>query len=154
MSYLSWCKRTEQDLASEDIAAVNLAVAQGLPRAQNLDIPALLDRLDHWADAIRQATGKALVRRATRRDYPGMSSAMFRMFTFVEVLRHKFGVTYNLPFSEGNYDARDSRNHFLHGLLTGHGGTCVTMPILYVALDRRLGYPLKLVLAKSHIFCR
>jgi len=28
------------------------------------------------------------------------------------------------------------------------------MPVLYVAVGRRLGYPLKLVLAKAHVFCR
>lgn len=30
----------------------------------------------------------------------------------------------------------------------------MSMPVAYVAIGRRLGYPLKLALAKGHIFCR
>jgi hypothetical protein len=72
----------------------------------------------------------------------------------------------------------DSRDVFLHGLL-GKGknspspsplpeervplrarpttlalGTCSSMPVLYVAIGRRLGYPLKLAATKSHVFIR
>jgi hypothetical protein len=63
-------------------------------------------------------------------------------------------VKYNFAFIEGDYDATDSRNLFIHGLLGGHGGSCVTMPVLYAAIGRRLRYPIKLVGAKQHTFCR
>lgn len=33
-------------------------------------------------------------------------------------------------------------------------GTCASMPVLAVAVARRLGYPLKLVSSKGHLFCR
>jgi len=33
-------------------------------------------------------------------------------------------------------------------------GTCSSMPVLYTAVGRRLGYPLKLVTTKSHLFLR
>jgi hypothetical protein len=33
-------------------------------------------------------------------------------------------------------------------------GTCSSMPVLYVAIGRRLGYPLKLVTTKAHLFIR
>jgi hypothetical protein len=33
-------------------------------------------------------------------------------------------------------------------------GTCSSMPVLYVAIGRRLGYPLKLATTKSHVFIR
>jgi hypothetical protein len=33
-------------------------------------------------------------------------------------------------------------------------GTCSSMPVLYVTLGRRLGYPVKLVTAKAHLFVR
>ncbi len=54
-----------------------------------------------------------------------------------------------MEFNEGPYNASDSRFLFIHGLLTGFGGTCVSMPILYLAIARRLGYPLKLVETKE-----
>ena len=33
-------------------------------------------------------------------------------------------------------------------------GTCSSMPVLYAAVGRRLGYPLKLVTTKAHLFLR
>src|ERR1035437_8744782 len=74
----------------------------------------------------------------------------------------------------------DSRDLFLHGLLSHSPspnplpqvtalrptlnpqlstlnfplGTCSSMPVLYIAIGRRLGYPLKLVTTKSHLFIR
>lgn len=33
-------------------------------------------------------------------------------------------------------------------------GTCSSIPVLYAALGRRLGYPLKLVTTKGHLFLR
>src|SRR5574340_1627426 len=76
------------------------------------------------------------------------------MLALVTMLQRRLGVSCNIAFSEGEYNATDSRNLFLHGLMSGLGGTCVTMPILYIAVGRRLGYLLKLVMAKEHFFAR
>ena len=35
-----------------------------------------------------------------------------------------------------------------------NGGTCTSMPVLYASVARRLRYPVKLVHAKAHLFCR
>ena len=43
---------------------------------------------------------------------------------------------------------------FIHGLLAGHGGTCCNMPVLQIAIGRRLGYPLYLRKAHWHYFAR
>src|SRR5262249_32550659 len=51
-------------------------------------------------------------------------------------------------------DFRDSRDLFIHGMIDGPGGTCSSMPVLYVAVGRRLGYPLKLVETRGHLFIR
>ena len=50
----------------------------------------------------------------------------------------------------------DSHDILIHGLIGDdqHLGTCSSMPVLYIALGRRLGYPLKLVKAKGHLFMR
>ena len=49
----------------------------------------------------------------------------------------------------------NARDVFLHGL-TGpeRRGTCSSLPVLQVAVGRRLGYPLKLVTTKGHLFVR
>ena len=49
----------------------------------------------------------------------------------------------------------DSRDVFIHGLLGDkHRGTCSSLPVLYVAMAQRLGYPVELVAAKGHLFVR
>ena len=82
------------------------------------------------------------------------SLAKFQMMALVTVLQRDLGVRYDPACQEGPYCALDSRMLFIHGLLDGQGGTCVTMPVLYVAIGRRLGYPLFLVQAREHFFVR
>jgi hypothetical protein len=53
-----------------------------------------------------------------------------------------------------NPDFRDSRDLFIHGIVNGPGGTCSSMPVLYTAVARRLGFPVYLVEAKNHSYCR
>jgi hypothetical protein len=43
-------------------------------------------------------------------------------------------------------DNEDARKAF--------GGNCVSLPVAYAAVGRRLGYPVKLVCSKEHVFCR
>jgi len=69
-------------------------------------------------------------------------------------LQQDFRVSYN-PERIQSPDFSDASDLFLNGLLTGkRQGTCVSMPVLYVAVGRRLGYPLKLVSSKAHLFAR
>ena len=82
------------------------------------------------------------------------SEAKFRVLLLISVLQKEFGVHYNHR-GERNCDFSDSRNPFIHGMIDDpNGGTCASMPVMYVAVGRRLGYPMKLVLAKSHVFAR
>ena len=49
---------TDELLASLDITEVNLACAQGLPGAEEMDISACLNKLDAWADKVRHTTSR------------------------------------------------------------------------------------------------
>lgn len=80
--------------------------------------------------------------------------AQFRIMAMITVLQRDLGVRYNPACMTGPDNAIDSRNNFLHGPIDGHGGTCCSLPVLYLAIGRRLGYPLKLVEAKEHYFVR
>jgi hypothetical protein len=85
------------------------------------------------------------------------------MMMLVTVLQQDLGIHYNpermqMPLepleSETKFFA-DSQDVFIHGLLgEKRSGTCSSMPVLYVAIGRRLGYPLKLVTTKAHLFVR
>jgi hypothetical protein len=144
----------EEELATYDIARLNLFCAAGLPRAEGFDSDACIAKLEEWTKYI----GRNIKRwwpdflKAPREgeDSPGK----FCMLALASLLQRQLGVHYNLSFSEGDYDGRDSRNLFLHGLLSGCGGTCVSLPVLYIAVGRRLGYPLFLVKSKEHYFAR
>lgn len=151
MAYKQWLSLNADELSRRDIVEVNLVCAKGLPHSDELDIPFYQNTINCWTVVVQQAIHNA---KRYRRKYHQLTDTQFDAMVMVTVLQRDLGVTYNHQFSEGEYDATDSRNLFLHGLLSGHGGTCVTMPILYIAIGRRLGFPLKLVKAKEHLFCR
>ena len=145
---------SDGELGALDLAALSLWAGQCLPGAEALDIGASLRLLTAWSDLVRANTKhwwSEFERSPGTYDH---SPGRFRMLALVTVLQRDLGVRYYLPFSQGEYDARDSRNLFLHGILSGHGGTCVTLPVLYIAIGRSLGYPLHLVQAKEHLFAR
>ena len=76
------------------------------------------------------------------------------MLMLITVLQQDFRVHYNEERID-KIDFTDSRDLFIHGMVTSkNGGTCVSMPVLYTAVARRLGYPVFLVNAKAHVFCR
>jgi regulator of sirC expression with transglutaminase-like and TPR domain len=75
------------------------------------------------------------------------------MIVLITVLMKDLGVRYN-PERIHNVDFTHADDLFLSGLLRGTGGTCISMPVLYVAIGRRLGCPLKLVEGPEHLFLR
>lgn len=145
---------SEPEIAKIDIAGLNLFCAAGLPGTHGIDPDQCIEKLENWAKYVEHNTRRWWPDyiRSPRRGED--SPAKFRMLSMLSLLQLQLGVRYNKHFSEGDYDGRDSRNLLLHGLLSGYGGTCVTMPVLYIAIGRRLGYPLFLVEAKSHFFAR
>lgn len=46
------------------------------------------------------------------------------------------------------------QNRYLNGILDTKTGSCVTMPLLYLAIAQRLGYPVYPVAAPQHLFLR
>jgi hypothetical protein len=163
------------------IARMNLLCAQGLPGADGFDLNACLAELDEMATRAQSETERHLYRfRRNPAEFEN-SEGFFRMLMLAVVLAEDFGVRY-APNKIGTAaEARpddgffaDARYVFLPGLLTHRGsppsldptlnpqpstlnpptGTCSSLPVLQVAVGRRLGYPLKLVTTKGHLFVR
>ena len=65
----------------------------------------------------------------------------FAAFTaLVTYLRHPSALNIGYqPTAIGNTIFSDSRDDLLHGVLTRRLGTCTSLPVLFVALGRRLG---------------
>lgn len=145
-----------------DVALMNLLCTQCLPGTEDLNPEDCLATLDQWAQHVRLETERHFYRfRQRPSDYEN-SEGYFRMLIMAVVLYEDFGVRYHpgLISNPAPIDAQDrffadARDVFLPGLLgVKRMGTCSSMPVLYAALGRRLGYPLKLVTTKAHLFLR
>jgi hypothetical protein len=72
------------------------------------------------------------------------SSAYFHTESMLYALWKYLGIRYNperIPVDSPFY----LEDAYIHGAIFGNGGTCASLPILYAAIGRRLGYPIKLV---------
>jgi len=149
---------TDDELSRLDVAAVQLACAEGLPGAASIEhVADCLSRLDHYARCVADYTERCLPDFHARRGYYDDSLAKFRMICLVRLLQKEFRVLYNeakIPLDV----PLDTADVFIHGALLGNGGTCASLPVVYTAVGRRLGYPLKLVTAAGkdvgHLFAR
>jgi Transglutaminase-like superfamily len=153
LTHLLACSASELD--RQDIALINLLCATGLPGSEELNIPQCLATLDRWTEAVRQYTQDALGEfDAYPERYHGHRG--FACFTaMVTLLKHPNGLNIHYqPTAIGNTLFTDSRDDLLHGLLARRLGTCTSLPVLYVAIGRRLGYPMYLAVAKGHVLCQ
>ena len=139
------------EAAMTEIAETNLNLACGLPGAETLDVPFYLRKLGVWARLSRLRPSAVADLRRSPSD-----------FEFSCQIRnadsgHRSATQSGSPLRpRARRELLCSRSaHPVHSRsLDGHGGTCVTMPILYIAIGRRLGYPLYLVQAREHFFVR
>jgi hypothetical protein len=145
-----------------DIAQMNLLCAESLPGAENLRVDESLATLDQWAQHIKSEIDRNFHHYSEDPAYFYNSSNFYKMAMIAVVLYEDYNIRYNpkwmaAPGTEQPDDHfyADSRDILIHGLLGDQRmGTCSSMPVLYIALGRRLGYPLKLVKAKGHLFMR
>jgi hypothetical protein len=145
------------------LAIVNLRAARGLPGSENLDIDKCIETLNEWAAHIKKVTDSQMHQFREHPEKFENSEAYFRMLALKTVLFQDLKVHYNpeliaIPKDADLADfsyAKNSKDIFLHGLLNGNKeGTCASLPLLVTVLGRILGYPLKLVPAKTHLFVR
>ncbi|MEX0703378.1 MAG: hypothetical protein WD069_14885 [Planctomycetales bacterium] len=144
-----------------DIALLNLCAARGLPGTENLDIPELLDRLDEWAQRVRIEICRHLYRfdpfaaREPTEYSCGNSLGRFFCWYTLQVLQEDCGVAYH-PDRKFKPDFCKPEDVFIHGIVSpdGQGGTCASMPVVYVAVGRRLGLPVHLAATRGHLYFR
>jgi hypothetical protein len=150
------------ELAKVDIARVNLLCAQGLTGSLAKGMDESVAQLDAWAERVRTETGRHRYRfERNPAEFEG-SEGFFGMLMLGVVLAEDYGVHYHSDWRTGVELATDADGFFAraeHVFLSGllgpeRRGTCSSMPVLYVAVGRRLGYPLKLVTTKGHLFVR
>jgi|GEM_PF-1573240 len=150
---LAFLNSTNELDVDGDIAEFNLQCAVGLPSSQSLDVDAALVRIDEMAQHVGAEIHRNYHRFLANPSEADNSQAKYCVLMMVTVLQQDFGVRYN-PERIRNPDFRDAGDLFIHGMLSGNGGTCASMPVLYTAVGRRLGWPIKMAHARAHVFCR
>jgi hypothetical protein len=149
---------SDEELSRFDIAEVNLACAESLPGAERINVSLCLRTIDRWTEHVRSTTKRILPRFYADPGNYENSENYFRALTMITVLIKSCGVRYNeakIPLDV----PLDLDDTFIHGIIQGNGGTCGTLPVLWAAVGRRLGYPIKLVATRTrkdvgHLFAR
>ncbi len=151
-----------EKLAAVGIVRLNLVCEQGLSGTADLEINSALNLVGQMAARVKAETQRHLYRFKQNPGEFEHSEGFFRMVMMGVVLAEDFGIQYS-PERRAGPQATDAGDHFfadsqmvfLSGLLgPKRQGTCSSLPVLYVAVGRELGYPLKLVTTKAHLFVR
>ncbi len=121
-------------LEGTDIAAMNLACAQGLPGAENTDMAVALHTLDAWANHVRQETERNFHRFTDNPAQFHNSESWWRAAMMITVLQQDAGVRYDLTRMQ-DLSMTHAEDIFIPGLLgPRREGTCSSMPVFYVAI--------------------
>lgn len=141
---------------------LNLLCAKGLSPANDPHLEACEATLRSWAERVRSETERHQYRYERNPAEFENSPGFFRMLMLAVVLVEDYNVRYDPERMAGPAETRiddgffgEPSSVFLHGLLgRERKGTCSSLPVLYAAVGRQLGYPLKLVTTKGHLFVR
>jgi hypothetical protein len=151
--------RSNDDLAGLDLAEAHLVCAAGFPGVSDADRDGCLVAVTDYAGIVKGYTEVSLARwREQPQDGEVRCEAQVRIRCMADVFTQKLGLRFD-P------DAFDGRRHpmaggtFLFGLTATKRYTHATFPVLWAAVGRRLGYPIKLVSGRwrsgnSHLFPR
>lgn len=103
----------------------------------DLDIQAYSRKIDYLADETRQLAG-------------GTTDPERRIRVLNTVIYRIEGFHYDRdPFSRSKQEY-----YFLNGILDTKQGICYSMPLLYIAVAQRLGWPIYPVIIPDHVFAR
>src|SRR4051812_10561717 len=129
-----------------------------------MDVEKYLRRLDVLAEFASQSTRQKLRRfRNNHHAFPVPAEcpeSKFRIWELISVLKADAGLHYN-PARRSSDDQvtflgfTDSKDLLINGLLSNERrGTCNSIPVVVVAVGRRLGYPLFLSANRNHVWTR
>lgn len=145
-----------------EIAEWHLACAADLPGSEGLDIERSLAQIDNYTEIVRALTQANYWKFCGSPGSYHHSEPYFCVLHLVTVLWEICGLQYHPEWYDLTPESSrtkvsfltDSRDAFLHGILDCSGGTCGSIPLLVVAIGRRLDYPLYVVKAMNHLLVR
>jgi len=135
----------DEEFNKVSIARINLLVSKEI--APDLVIAKAMADFTELVDQIKQSNIK---HKADLRDPDKLIRVLNTYLYFEKKFRYaKLG-----EGTDPTVLSQDPKNLFLYGILDRMQGTCISMPVLYIALGEALGYPIKGVNAGDHFFCR
>lgn len=154
-----------------DPAELSLLCIRDLPGAQDIDAARCLAALEQWTEFVRVETTRRLAslaphKRATGERLGAVSDRRRKAQALVQGLHDVLGSDrYPASLAGGTLEAAvatgrplDSQDLFLCGVLGSarppHRPTSVSLPWLYLAVGRRLGYPLRLAAQDGRLLLR
>lgn len=153
-----------EELAKVDLGLMGLLTAEGLRGSENLNVAECMRILDTWTNLVDREIQRNYHRFREHPEEYNHSEGEFRMGMLITILQQDFRTRYSperaAPLKRGEWEPDDtfygdSKETFIHGLLTeNRSGTCSSMPVLYAAIARRLGWPVTLAATKAHWFMR
>jgi len=155
-------------LQNVEMARMNLLCAEGLVGSEQLDVEKNLAIIDQWATQADQDLQRFTpLYQAHPEKFPDVhSESEWKMYVLFGFLRERQGIGYNpelkalfakgYGYIEDHPDEfrQDARDSFLNGIVERRMGVCSSLPAIFVAVGRRLGYPLYYVHSKGHSFVR
>lgn len=141
---------SDKALARLDPLVMNLIVARGIPGLESLDIPKYAKTVDEWASTIDKANKAA--ERFSKEEATYKVSREFWMAGGMAVMLA--GPRFGIAYTSEHLDESKPEQQFAHGIIDDKRGTCATMPVLYMAIGHRLGWPIKGVVSRDHMWAR
>jgi hypothetical protein len=140
----------DSQLDRMDPLIMDLIVARGIPGLESLDIAKYTTTVDAWAKRIDDANRAS---EPFSKDEPTYRvSREFWMAGGMCVMLA--GPAFGIRYTTDNLTAGKPEQQFVHGLIDNKLGTCATMPVLYMAIGHRLGWPIHAVVSRDHMWAR
>lgn len=141
--------------ALNDPVEINLSVCREIPGLAGLPISDYQLRVDQWALDFEQRLPGAEKQFWAAPRYWKQDVRFFRLGMLCWFLGEVLGIRYKDELRDlQSVRYTNPADLFLHGLIDTRMGTCGNMPVLYLALAWRLGWPVILIVAGSHALCR
>jgi len=137
-------------LAGRDIAELNLLAATGLQGVEGPEVSVGMKMLDEWAGIVRRESQRRLKASASQSQPSEATGSRLAATVLAEALRDQVGLNL-LGKGSRDVDFRLPANVFIYGCLNGKKASSLSGPVVYVAVGRRLGYPLELAMAGERV---
>lgn len=140
---------SDDELEAIDPLVINMIVAKVLPELVDIKFEKYVRIVDTWARRIGDGLAAAEANGAMDPSYEVDPNIWRAGGMAIAVAGRSIGITYTRDVT-----LTDHADLFVPGMIETKEGTCSNMPMLHLAIGWRLGWPLKAVVTRDHMWCR